>query len=145
MTEVLNECANDAEAVVVAWLSTLRRTSIIRRAGDELPFTLVKEITGAESVDKGTAERVVSVHTLCARVDGVAEAAEEAQLTHRRMLLLARDLDSFALADGTMVSVDYVDVVEPPIWVEYTDEILRKVARYAIGLAYEDQPDPLGS
>lgn len=145
MTELASECANDVEAVVVAWLSELRRTSIVRVAGDELPFTLVKAVAGSDNLDTGTADRVVSVHTLCERTLGISEAAREAQDTHRRMLLLGRTLDSFPLADGTMVSVDYVNVVEYPIWVAYTDEILRKVGRYAVGLMYEDQPDPLGS
>jgi len=145
VTELAGVCANDAEAIIVAWLSKLRRTSVVRLAGDELPFTLVKEITGTENIEMGTAERVVSVHTLCERTTGISEAAREAQDTHRRMLLLGATLEAFPLADETLVSVDFVRVVESPIWVPYTDEILRKVGRYEIGLMYEDQPDPLGS
>lgn len=145
MTELLDTCPDDVEAVVVAWLSPLRRCAVTRVAGDELPFTLVKHVAGSESVDVGTADPVVSVHTLCDRADGQAEAATEAQLTHRRMLLLARTLEPFTLPDGTGVGIDYVTVVESPIWVPYTDQILRKVGRYAIGLTYTDQPDPLGS
>ena len=64
-----------------------------------------------------------------------------------RMLLLARTLDwQITLPDHTEVAVDYVTVVESPIWVPYTDQILRKVGRYQIGLTYTEHPDvPYGS
>lgn len=142
--DVLDECADDVEAVVVAWLAPLRRTAAFRRPGDELPFTLVHKVTGTEHVDEGTAEEVVSVHTLCDAADGQAAAATECQRTHRRMLLLARHLDTIELPDGRMVGVDYLAVVESPIWQQYSDTILRKVGRYRIGLSYSPA-DILGS
>lgn len=148
MTDLLfSEAAEDVEAVLVAWLTPLRRCSVKRVSGDELPFTLVKHVAGSESAGVGLADPIVSVHTLCDRGEGYAAAADEAQSTHRRMLLLARTLDwQITLADGTEVAVDYVTVVESPIWVPYTDEILRKVGRYQIGLTYTTQPDlPAGS
>lgn len=142
--DVLDECADDVEATVVAWLAPLRRAAAFRRPGDELPFTLVHKVTGTESVDEGTAEEVVSVHTLCDAGAGAADAATECALTHRRMLLLARQLDAIELPDGRMVGVDYVAVVESPIWQQYSDTILRKVGRYRIGLSYSPA-DTLGS
>ena len=144
---VFNDCADDVEAVMVAWLTPLRRCSVTRIAGDELPFTLVKHVAGTENPGEGLADPIVSVHTLCDRSYGESEAAYEAQLTHRRMLLLARTLDwQITLPDHTEVAVDYVTVVESPIWVPYTDQILRKVGRYQIGLTYTEHPDvPYGS
>jgi len=137
---IVAECADDVEAVVVAWLTALRRSAAFRRPGDPLPFTLVHHVTGTESIDESTADAVVSVHTLCDKAAGESAAADECQLTHRRMLLLARELDPITLPDGRMVSVDYVTVEEPPIWEPYSDTILRKVARYRIGATYSVQP-----
>lgn len=139
---VLDESTDDVEEVLVAWLEPLRRTAAVRRAGDELPFTLVHHIDGTEKPQEFTADEVVSVHTLCDRADGEAAAAREAKLTHRRMLLLAKTLPAITLTDGRQASVDFVQVVETPHWEPYSNEILRKVARYGIGLSYVDQ-DPI--
>lgn len=144
--DLLYEAPEDDETIVVQWLSSLRRTGITRRSGDELPFTLVRHVAGSENVDVGTADSIVSVHTLCDRADGEVAARNEAKLTHRRMLELARTLPVFALPDGRNVGVDYVAVSESPLWEPFGDEqILRKVGRYLIGLMYTDQPDPAGS
>lgn len=147
MTEplLLNECTEDVEEVVVAWLTPLRRCAAVRRAGDELPFTLVHHIDGTEKPQEYTADELVSVHTLCDRALGEMAAKDEAKLTHRRMLLLAKTLPVIDLSDGRQASVDFVQIAETPRWEFYSNEILRKVARYAIGLSYIDQPDEPGS
>lgn len=133
---------NDVEAIVVAWLSQLRRTAVTRAAGDELPFTLVRHVAGTERLGEGTADPVVSVHTLCDRSLGEAAAAAEAAATHDHMRKLGRTFDwTITLPDDTEVSVDYVIVDESPIWEFYSDQILRKVGRYQIGVTYVDPPD----
>lgn len=134
---LLTECAVDAEALVVAWLSGLRRSGSARQAGDPLPFTLITHITGAEDADLGLAEPVVSVHTLAAKSLGWGNAKNEAQQTHLAMLELARYRDTITLANGTPAEIDYLSVFQAPIWVPYEDaQILRKVGRYTIGLSY---------
>lgn len=134
--ELIDEAAEDAEEVIVAWLAPLRRSAAIRRTGDPLPFTLVTHITGTECVDEGTADPIVSVHTLCDKSLGEDSALAECKLTHRRILRLARHLEDITLTDGRIANIDYLDVVESPIWVYYSDQILRKVGRYQIGLSF---------
>ena len=119
--DLLYEAADDAEQVVIAWLKPLRRSGTARQTGDPLPFTLVTHITGTEDGDIGTAEAVMSVHTLCARSQGWSAAKDEAKLTHRRMLELARYRDTITLNDGTLTEVDYVSIFQSPIWVPYED------------------------
>lgn len=136
-TEVLGEAPDDAEEVIIAWLQPLRRSAQTRVSGDPLPFTLITHITGTEDLDCFYADDVVSVHTLCDKKFGVDSAKEEADATHRRMLLLGRYLPDVVLTDGRTATIDYCDVFERPHWVPYgDDQILRKVGRYKIGLSY---------
>jgi hypothetical protein len=134
--------APDAEEVLIAWLTPLRpgATAASRQAGDPLPFTLITHITGAEIVDSGTADLVLSVHTLCDRTLGFDAAKTEAQRTHRRILQLARHLDDnsqLTLNNGQQVGVDYIKITESPVWVPYQDtRIIRKVGRYTVGFSY---------
>lgn len=134
--DLLNEAAEDAEELIVAWLTPLRRSGAIRHSGDPLPFTLVTHIAGSESVDEGLADPVVSVHTLCDKNLGEDAALAECKLTHRRMLDLGRNLRDITLTDSRIANVDYLEVVESPIWVYYSDLVLRKVGRYRIGLSF---------
>lgn len=126
-----------AEELVVAWMQPLRYAAIARQASDPLPMTLVTLITGDEDLDIGTADPVVSVHTLCARSAGFVAAKNESRLTHRRMLLLGRYLEPITLKDGRLASIDSLSVFQTPRWHPYEDtQILRKVGRYSLGLSY---------
>lgn len=132
------ECCEDAEELIVAWMQPLRRSSVNRRSGDPLPFTLITEaIPGQEDEQNGIAEAIVSVHTLCDKELGRAAAKEEAKKTHRRMLELSRGLDTITLTDGRLACVEYCTIFQRPIWVSFEDtQIIRKVGRYRIGLSY---------
>jgi len=135
--EILNEAPDDAEECVIAWLNPLRRSAQTRRSGDPLPFTLITHITGTEDLDCGYADDVVSVHTLCDKSLGEDNAKNEADATHRRMLLLGRYLPDVVLTDGRVATIDYCDVFQRPRWEPYgDDQILRKVGRYRLGLSY---------
>jgi hypothetical protein len=125
----------DIETLLVAHLSPLRRCGFERKPGDPLPFTLVTHITGTESAQEGTADPVVSVHTLYDKTAGAPAARDEATRTHRRMLSLLVD-PTIVLSGGRLVAVQYLDVVEQPRWEYYSDTILRKVGRYRLGLPY---------
>lgn len=135
MTEVLNEAPDDAEEVFIAWLKPLRRTANTRPSGAPLPFTLVTLVAGDE-VD-GYLDAVVSVSTLCRESLGEDNANDESKLTHQRIMLLSRYLEDVVLFDGRKATIDYVTCTETPRWAPYgDDQILRKVGRYGIGLAY---------
>lgn len=135
--ELADQVAEDSEEVIIAWLAPLRDTANQRVMGDPLPFTMVAHVAGNENPDEGTAAPVVSVHTFTSRDLGRANLKNETQTTHRRMLRLGKSCDTITLTDGRQVGVDYVDVVESPLFVPYGDEqILRKVGRYEVGLTY---------
>jgi hypothetical protein len=129
--------AEDVETLLVAWLTPLRRSGSFRDPDtDPLPFTLITGITGTENISEGFADPVVSVHTFCDKAAGEVAARDECTKTHRRMLRLATFSDTITL-NGRIRGVDYVDVVEAPIWVYFSDQVLRKVGRYRIGLPHE--------
>lgn len=137
MTDELFERApDDVEELIVEWLSPLGPAFVVRRPGDTLPFRRVAHIAGYENPQLELAEAVVSVHTLCRKADGWRAAKDEAADTHRRMLELAKNLDTIELFDRD-ADVDYVTVFQSPIWTPYEDDqIVQKTGRYAIGLSY---------
>lgn len=126
----------DIETALVAWLTPLRRTAIERKAGDPLPFTLVNMVTGTEDNRMGVARQVVSVHTMTARPSNgsLTEIRDETLKTHRRMLYLQEE-PRITIGART-IGVLFVEVVEAPRSEFYSDNILRKVGRYRIGLPY---------
>lgn len=124
----------DIETALVAHLTPLRRAGFTREAGDPLPFTLITHITGTESANEGYADPVVSVHTLCDKTIGAPAARDEATKTHCRMLALL--LDPTIVIGTRTVAVQYLEVVEQPRWEFFSDNVLRKVGRYRIGLPY---------
>lgn len=127
----------DVEELLIAWLSPLRRTGNERIAGEVLPYTLVHQVGGEENMDEGTAAPMVSIHTMTNKRLGRANMKTEAKATHNLMLRLGMHCDAIQLSDGRLVGVDYVQVIESPIYTPYNDEqILRKVGRYEIGLTY---------
>jgi hypothetical protein len=127
--EVLGEGPADIETIVVGWLQPLRRTSNTRRSGDPLPMCVVECTAGTEIVEESFAEPVVSVHTLCRKSLGEDNARDEALLTHKRMLLLARYLEDYDL--------EYVKVFQYPRRIPYgDDQIIRYVGRYQFGQPY---------
>jgi hypothetical protein len=136
-----DEAPDDAEEVVAMWMLPVRPSSAIRLSTDPLPFTLITHITGSECEEESFSEPVVSVHTLCDKLLGISAAKDECRKTHSRMLRLARYVEDITLSSGRIVNVDYVEVVESPIWVEYGDDaILQKVGRYRIGLTFVAVP-----
>lgn len=124
----------DVTTALIAWLTPLRRTADSRAPSDPLPSTVVEHITGSEDVDAGVVDQVVSVHTFVAKSAGTVALRDETAKTHRRILLL-NDMGVITIS-GRPVGVEYVEVVEPPIPVFYSDTVLRKVCRYRVGLPY---------
>jgi hypothetical protein len=143
--DLWNEIATDPETALIAHLAPLhphtvgtpQKVSNERRSGDPLPFILVHELPGEENIDESDIDALVSVHTLVHKAAGRLVARDETDRTHRRMLWIARELPSVALSGGRYAEFDYVRVQSRPHWEEYgDDQILRKVARYQLGLSY---------
>jgi hypothetical protein len=135
--DLADQDPEDSEEVVIAWMTPLLRTSNSRRAGDVLPFCVVNQVAGTENIEEGTAAPIVSVHWLTAKMLGRNNLKAQAKAGHKRMIRLGIHCDTITLTDGRKVGVDYVDVVEQPINVDYQDDlIIRKVGRYEIGLTY---------
>lgn len=134
--ELLEESAADVEELLIVWLTPLGPTAFRKTATDDLsdlPFRVVRRVAGLEDDCDSLDSPIVSVHTFCDASDPDA-AADECKRTHKRMMLMARELPEITLADGRQACVESVECVEKPTWVDYTDEILRKVGRYQLGL-----------
>ena len=68
---------------------------------------------------------------------GYAAAADIADTVHRAMIELDRFCDAITLTNGSIATLDYAIPIQMPVWVIYEDVgILRKVARYRLGLHY---------
>ena len=141
MTAELHDHAPpNAEAFVIAWLKPLaggvNKVGVKRwAAGDPLPYRLVTRIAGADdgySIDNP----VVSVHTFAAND---TDARREADLTHRRMMLLAYDpTHGVTMADNSTAFCEFLETVEGPREEPYSAEsvVARLVARYRLGLSF---------
>lgn len=135
---LLDEAPPNAESVTVAWLSELGPASIVRKAGDPLPFRLVTRVAGADDgyeLDRA----VVSVHTFATTM---SNAAREADKTHRRMLYLAQNpLTDIVLPGNRVANVTFCQTFQSPNPLDYGDEqIERYVARYRLGLSFVAVP-----
>lgn len=144
-TAIIDECADDAEELITAWLTPLAierggAAGVARLGTDPLPFYVVTVITGAENVGMGTADPVFDVDVLCSKALGWPAAKTEARLVHRRILLLGRYSEAITLKSGRVAGIDDFEIREVPRWEDYEDvSILRKVGRYKTGLSYVPQ------
>lgn len=138
--EVLDEAAEDAEAVVISWLKPLYADGHVanfRNSGDPLPFILVTHLDSNECVEESYADALVSVHVLTHKAAGPVSSRDETAKMHARMLLLARYLEDVDLPGGRKASLESVSVFKSPRREDYGDEqILRRNGRYTIGLSY---------
>ena len=140
--ELHDEGPEDDELVVIAWLRPLLPDGQIANARPldaPLPFIVVNHLESNDSVDMGWSDDLISVHCLYPKGNGNANrkaAAKFAADVHRRMLLLAVYHEPVQIG-ARVADVDYCDVAMRPRWEPYGDEqILRKIARYRMGLGY---------
>ena len=141
-TVTVATAAQDAETVIIAWLSTLGACAAERHPGDPLPFRLVTQIAGNDDFELEIAHGLVSVHTMCDASLGRVAARDAADATHNRLRELDRSRAPITISTNRIGVIDYLRPVESPIWTPYTDQILRKTGRYEIGLSYV--PTPVG-
>lgn len=133
LSDILDVGPADMETLVVHWLMVWDRyrTANTRRAGDPLPFLLIQQVAGTESLEESTADPVIQVDILCDKELGEDVARDVKDDVHRRMLLLGRNLE----VDGT---VDWMKVFESPRrWPYENDKIIRYSARYQFGQTYD--------
>lgn len=134
--DLLSRAAPNVQAFVLAHLAPLGAVGTRRNPGDPLPFRMVTRITGPS--DLFTDYPVVSVHTFGDAAAGQADtlANREADITHRRMLVLLDDPTTPVLmANGVVAYCNYLTVKETPVKVQYRDTtVIRYVGRYELGL-----------
>lgn len=137
--ELHGQAPPNAEAFVIAWLRPLAGSNDkigARRwaAGMPLPYRAVSRVTG--SGDLITDCAVVRVHTFAGTY---TDASREADLTHRRMLLLAEDpLLNVTMANGKPANCEWLETTEGPREEPYGAEtvVARFVAQYRLGLHF---------
>jgi hypothetical protein len=140
--DLLDECANDPETLLVVWLAPLYAVGHVaneRPSGGPLPFVLVNHLSSNETVEESISDALVSVHVLTHKSAGNAASRDESLRVHRRIMLLSRyldDLGEIVMDDGRTATIDFVSG-GPPVRAEYGDDlILRRVGRYQLGLSY---------
>ena len=138
--DLLDDNAPDVEDFLCAWLAPLLRTATERKTDSALPFCVVARIAGADDPDAGVDEPSVQLDIFDGARNGLL-AAQNAALTardvHRRMMLLARELTTVTLSDGSLANADHVLTVIKPFRTPYAnDQVVRYVARYEVGLSY---------
>ncbi len=143
--ELIDEDISDPETVLISWVAPLyphttgarQAVANYRDGGDPLPFVLVNELNSGESVEESDVDALLSVHILTDQSLGQIALRDEAEKVHRRIKLLARELPLVPLGDDRFATIDYVRVVHRPHREDYgATSILRKVARYQMGLSY---------
>jgi hypothetical protein len=122
----------DIETIVVAWLTPLRRTAVVRDLDDPLPMCVVQKLSSKEDLEESTSDSVIQVDTLCDKNLGEDAARDEKIKTHQRMLQLGRYLE-------TQGTIDWMTVFESQRREPYgNDQIIRYCARYQFGQTYEE-------
>lgn len=137
-----DRAAVPAEAFVRAWLLPLATDATMvgsRRwqAGMGLPYRMVSRIDGPSDLISDFP--TVRVHTFAA---DYTVASREADRSHRRMLLLMRDLPDVTLGGGVVASCAGCSVNSGPREEPYGAEtvVRRFVAEYALELRLTPAP-----
>lgn len=148
--ELHDQKTTAAELLVISWLTPFfadlqGKADIRRRAGDPLPFGIVREVSNTEDYLQSLSNAVVSVHWLAATAEDCTSVSGDG---HRRMsYLLHNPQTDVPLNGGGTGYVEWLDVKHGPIWVDYArgalidvvpmnDQVFRKVSRYELALPY---------
>jgi len=121
--------AVSVEKFVVAYLApTFVNVGTEMEHGAPKPFYLVRRVSGSE--DMISDYPCVSVHVFA---DTRTAAHDAARAMHGKMKALNASVS--VTVGGSSYGVDYREVEEVPIWVDYDDKTLhRYVGRYTLGL-----------
>lgn len=134
MTDLLPYTVPDGTEVLITWLEPLGEVRDVRPNGGVLPYRMVNMLPGPG--DDLTSTCIYSVHTFALTK---AECQQEADDTHRRIMLLNSPWTGQAqvvLDSGQVVYVDDVDVQEWPHEEQWAKDnsIYRYVGSYKITL-----------
>lgn len=124
----------NAQAFLLAHIAPLGPCGTTRVEGGDPIFRQVNNIDGTDDLNIYSTQAILSVHTF-----GPTEtiATREAEITHRRILLLGTELFDVPMKDGRIVNADYFDVQQRPALRDYkADNVFRLKAVYEIGLDY---------
>lgn len=121
--------APHSEEFVIAylkqWLTNVRTEM---PTDPPFPFYLVNRLSGGD--DMVSDYPTLSIHCFHTSRQSASDAADA---MHAKMKALTAR--SAVLVRGVNVGVDYIEVVETPVWVDYNDpNIKRYVGRYQLGL-----------
>lgn len=132
MTALLGWGPPDGTEALIQWIKPLGETRAARPSGAVLPFRMVRRIGGPSDAlcDKG-------LYTVSTFHDDRDLCAQEAWITHRRILLLAGNYGGQAavtLANGSIVYADDVRIMESPIEIDFADDTpyFRYVGTYHV-------------
>lgn len=127
--DILPGTAPHAEEFLISYLHQFFTNVRTEMPNDPpFPFYLINRIAGGDDLVSDYA--VVSVHSFHTK-RGLASDAADA--VHAKMKALTAKT-SVTVRDRT-VGVEFMEVVESPIWVDYNDpNIKRYVGRYRFGL-----------
>lgn len=120
----------DVEELLCSYLSELGDVSVeMTNPIPQFPFYLINRIDGGD--DNVTDYPVVSIHAFNTTR---TLASTSARAMHKMMKQLT-PLVPVLMSDSTYASVDKVDVIETPRWIDYGDEeIHRYVGRYCVAV-----------
>lgn len=136
--ELYGSAPPNSVAFVLAWLLPLAGspTNLGSKrwvAGGPLPYRMVRLIDGTD--DQISANSIIRVHTLA---PDYTTASREADVTHRRMLVLADDpLTDVAMPDGSTANCEWLTAKLPHEEPYASSAVVsRFVAEYRIGLHF---------
>lgn len=126
--------APNAIAFMLAHLAPLGPCDLTRVVDDPLPFRQVNRIDGADDLYLFCDNAILSVHTFA---DSITAVHREAEITHRRILLLAHELIDVPLITGGVANVDDLVVQQHPYLSDYrADGVFRMKGVYELSLAF---------
>jgi hypothetical protein len=138
--ELVDQDAPNATYFMLSWLGGLGDVGQTRYESGPLPYRQCNRIGGEDVDEEGIDHVLMSVHTFgwARNADEEDATAQEADRTHRRVRLLARNpLSDVVMPDGSIANLDYLETVEKSRLAEYGDDnIHRYKAVYRFGLPF---------
>lgn len=121
-------------ALMLAHLAPLGGCDLKRDDTDPLPWRQVNRIDGADDLYLFCDNAVLSVHTFA---ESITAVHDEADITHRRILLLATELIDVPMVTGGVANVDDLVVQQHPRLSDYRAQgVFRMKAVYELSLAF---------
>lgn len=125
----------NAIAFLLAHLAPLGPCGPVRHENDPLPFRVVDRIGGADDLNLFCDKAVLSVHTFAGTRNDVIN---EAETTHRRIMLFDIEVVDVPMIGGGVANADYLNVHQHPIITDYqSDHVFRTKAVYELHISFD--------